>query len=678
MAPAQREIFVTNALPYANGPIHVGHLVGYVQADIWVRFQRSRGHRVHYVCADDAHGTPIMLAAEKAGVSPEAFIKEMQAEHEADFTAFGVAFDHYHSTHSDENRTLSTRIYAALRDAGLIETRTIEQAFDPQKHMFLPDRYVRGTCPRCGTADQYGDNCEACGATYTPEELRNPTSAVSGATPEWRPSEHYFFRLAAMQQAIARWMDAPETHLQPAVRAKLGEWMNEELRAWDISRDAPYFGFEIPDAPGKYFYVWLDAPIGYFASLQALCARRGDDLERFIRADSPVEMWHFIGKDIVNFHGLFWPAMLEGAGMRTPTALNVNGYLTVNGAKMSKSRGTFIRAATWRRHVEPELLRYYFAAKLSDSVEDLDLNLEDFVARVNSDLVGKYVNIAARCSGFIQKRFDGRLATDMHDPALIARLRAEAGTIAECFEARNTSAAVRRIMALADEVNEAIQQIAPWQIAKQEGREALLHASCTTFLNAFRLLTIFLAPIVPALAARARAFLGDEIGGWDAIDRDLLDHTIQPYTPLLTRVDSPTISAMTDDARADLEATPAPAATPQKGEPQAETIDIKDFGKVDLRIARIVRAEAVEGADKLLRLTLDVGVLGERQILAGIKAAYAPEDLEGRLTVVVANLAPRKMRFGVSEGMVAAASFGDGKPFLLSPDSGAEPGMRLA
>lgn len=676
MASASREIFVTNALPYANGPIHVGHLVGYIQADIWVRFQRARGHAVTYVCADDAHGTPIMLAAEKAGQLPEDFIQGVQAEHEADFAAFGVAFDHYHSTHSDENRELATRIYRALCDADLIETRTIEQAYDPEKRMFLPDRYVRGTCPRCGAEDQYGDNCESCGATYTPEELKQPTSAVSGATPEWKPSEHYFFRLAAMQQAIVDWMDAPDTFIQPAVRAKLGEWMNEELRAWDISRDAPYFGFEIPDAPGKYFYVWLDAPIGYFASLKALCNRRGDDFERFIAQDSPVEMWHFIGKDIVNFHGLFWPAMLEGAGMRTPTALNVNGYLTVNGAKMSKSRGTFIRAATWRAHVNPELLRYYFAAKLANGVEDLDLNLEDFVARINSDLVGKYVNIAARCAGFVHKRFDGRLAPDVHDPALLGRLRAQAEDIAAAYDARNYASAVRQIMTLADEVNEAIQDIAPWKLAKQDGQEALLHSSCTTFLNAFRILTLYLAPVLPELTGRALQFLNDSAAQWDALATTLTDHPIQPYAPLLTRVDTQTMTAMTDDARSDLEAK---ANTPeQRGAPQADTIDIKDFAKVDLRVARITRAEPVEGADKLLRLTLDVGVLGERQVLAGIKSAYAPEDLEGRLTVIVANLAPRKMRFGTSEGMVAAASFGDGKPYLLSPDSGAEPGMRLA
>jgi len=677
MAPASREIFVTNALPYANGPIHVGHLVGYIQADIWVRFQRARGHSVHYVCADDAHGTPIMLAAEKAGQAPEAFIQGVQAEHEADFAAFGVAFDHYHSTHSEENRAMATRIYRALCDAELIETRTIEQAFDPQKKLFLPDRYVRGTCPRCGAEDQYGDNCEVCGATYTPEELKAPKSAVSGATPEWKPSEHYFFRLAAMQQSIVDWMDAPTTFIQPAVRAKLGEWMNEELRAWDISRDAPYFGFEIPDAPGKYFYVWLDAPIGYFASLKALCDRRGDDFERFIARESSVEMWHFIGKDIVNFHGLFWPAMLQGAGMRAPTALNVNGYLTVNGAKMSKSRGTFIRAATWRQHVTPELLRYYFAAKLANGVEDLDLNLEDFVARINSDLVGKYVNIAARCAGFIHKRFDGRLASEVHDPALLDQLRGQAEGIADAYDARNYASAVRQIMALADEVNEAIQDIAPWKLAKQDGQEDLLHRSCTTFLNAFRILTLYLAPVLPDLTARALQFLDDSDAQWDdALSLTLTDHPVQPNTPLLTRVDTQTMTAMTDDARSDLEAT---ATTPeQRGEPQAETIDIKDFAKVDLRVARITRAEPVEGADKLLRLTLDVGVLGERQVLAGIKSAYAPEDLEGRLTVIVANLAPRKMRFGTSEGMVAAASFGDGKPFLLSPDSGAEPGMRLA
>ena len=690
---ATRKLFVTNALPYANGPLHLGHLVGYIQADVWVRFQRMHGSAVTYVCADDAHGTPIMLAAEKAGVSPEAFIADIKVGHEQDFAAFHVAFDHYHSTHSEENRVLSERIYAALEHAGYIAAREIEQAYDPVKGMFLPDRYIKGVCPNCGTPDQYGDNCENCSATYSARDLKNPYSVLSGAAPEWRPSEHYFFTLSKLQAAVEEWLAKAEIH--SSVKAKLKEWTEAGLKDWDISRDAPYFGFSIPGKPGKFFYVWLDAPIGYFASLLAYLGGDQAKLEAIIGADSSVEMWHFIGKDIVNFHGLFWPAMLRGAGMRQPNGLSVNGYLTVDGAKMSKSRGTFIKARTYLDvGLNPEYLRYYFAAKLGPGVVDIDLNLEDFVARVNSDLVGKYVNIASRCAGFIEKLFGGRLAAQIHDTAGYVRIAEAAPRIAESYEKRDFAEAVRTVMALADEANEAIQRAAPWQMAKDEGARAQLHQVCTTYLNVFRLLTLYLKPLLPALAAQAETFLKVPPLSWADAARPLLDHPINPYQPLITRIDPAQIKAMVEASKEDLapsaqqaasspdkpvkaaEAKAKPVAAPaSEGTPT--TISIDDFTRIELRIARIENAEPVEGADKLLKLTLDLGELGKRQVFAGIKSQYAPESLIGRLTVVVANLAPRKMRFGLSEGMVLAASHGDGKPFLLSPDSGAEPGMRV-
>ncbi len=699
----QRSLLVTNALPYANGPIHLGHLVGYIQADIWVRFQRMCGNDVTYVCADDAHGTPIMLAAEKAGVTPEAFIAKIREDHVRDFAGFGVAFDHYHSTHSQENRVLSERIYRALKDAGHIVQRDIEQAYDPVKGMFLPDRYIKGVCPNCATADQYGDNCENCGATYSPRELKNPFSVLSGAAPEWKPSEHYFFALSQLQPAVEAWLAAAD--INGGVKAKLKEWTSAGLKDWDISRDAPYFGFEIPDAPGKYFYVWLDAPIGYFASLLSYLQGDATKLDAFIGADSKTEMWHFIGKDIVNFHGLFWPAMLHGAGLRTPTGLSVNGYLTVDGAKMSKSRGTFIRAETYLKHLNPECLRYYFAAKLSSGVDDLDLNLEDFVARVNSDLVGKYVNIASRCAGFIEKQFDGRLGAELSDTALVERLGGRATEIAALYERRDFAAALRITMGLADEANEAIQKVAPWVLAKDAARRDELQRVCTTFLNVFRLLTIYLKPVLPTLATRAEAFLAVTPLRWSDAAAPLLDHVIKPYQPLLTRLDAGMIANMVNESKEDLapsaaastasnatapttagaaakpsqaaKATEKPAAASDLAASASTTASIDDFAKIELRIARIDNAESVEGADKLLKLTLDVGELGKRTVFAGIKSQYPPESLIGRLTVVVANLAPRKMRFGLSEGMVLAASHGDGKPFLLAPDAGAEPGMRV-
>jgi methionyl-tRNA synthetase len=704
-----RKIFVTNALPYANGPIHLGHLVGYIQADIWVRFQRMCGNEVTYVCADDAHGTPIMLAAEKAGVTPEAFIAKIKEQHVKDFADFGIAFDNYYSTHSDENRKLSERIYLALQDKGYIVRRDIEQAYDPAKQMFLPDRYIKGECPRCGAKDQYGDNCENCGATYSPRDLKNLFSVLSGAAPVWKPSEHYFFTASKLQQSIKQWLD--QANLHPSVKAKLGEWLGDGengLKDWDISRDAPYFGFEIPNAPGKYFYVWLDAPIGYFASLLNLLKGDLEKLEGVIGkgAQDQVEMWHFIGKDIVNFHGLFWPAMLYGAGLRQPTGISVNGYLTVDGAKMSKSRGTFIKARTYLESgLNPEYLRYYFAAKLGPGVDDIDLNLEDFVARVNSDIVGKYVNIASRCAGFIEKRFGGRLAKHLPEDNLWATVAepARKDTIKLTYEDRNYLAAILNIMALADRVNEGIQRDAPWVLAKDAANDRRLHEVCTAYINVFRTLTLYLKPILPALAAQAERFLDIPPLTWDDADIPLLDHKINPYQPLATRVDPVQIKAMVEASKEDLApitksgatASPSPQPSPARGEgdkhaaaaaapesrvPSPESrasITIDDFTKLDLRIARIENAEPVEGADKLLKLTLDVGELGKRQVFAGIKSQYAPEALIGRLTVVVANLAPRKMRFGMSEGMVLAASFGDGNPFLLSPDSGAEPGMRV-
>ena len=697
MPALTRKIFVTNALPYANGPIHLGHLVGYIQADIWVRFQRMQGHEVTYVCADDAHGTPIMLAAEKAGVAPEQFIASIHAEHARDFEAFGVEFDNYHTTHSPENRQLSELFYQRLEKSGHIEKRTIEQFYDPVKAMFLPDRYIRGECPKCGAKDQYGDACESCASTYSPTDLKNPYSVVSGAKPVLKPSEHYFFRLSQFSKALGEWLKQGKLH--PSVTNKLKEWLESGLRDWDISRDAPYFGFEIPGAPGKYFYVWLDAPIGYLASLKNLYDRQGKDWQTFWRKDSDTEVWHFIGKDIVNFHGLMWPAMLKGAGFREPTGMSVNGYLTVNGGKMSKSRGTFIRAETYLKHLNPECLRYYYAAKLSDGVEDIDLNLEDFVARVNSDLVGKYVNIASRCAGFVEKQFGGRLAENL-SAQLLDELRgyesALANGIADAYEKRDYATAMKLVMRTADTANEWIQRVAPWTLAKEPGKKEELHQFCTLFLNIFRLFTIYLKPVLPKLALGTEAFLNIQPLQWKDTATPLLGHPIKPYQPLITRIDPAAVTAMVEESKEDMKpmsTTSAPPSTlpsPLKGEgvkpssppPAGEgqgagMISIDDFSKVDLRIGKIVKAEHDEGADKLLRLTVDLGELGQRNVFAGIKSAYAPEQLEGRLTVVVANLAPRKMKFGVSEGMVLAAGPGGKELFILSPDAGAQPGMKV-
>ena len=685
---APRRILVTSALPYANGPIHLGHLVEYIQTDIWVRFQRMRGHECLYVCADDAHGTPIMLKAQQNGVEPEQLIQQVWDGHTADFARFGIGFDHYHTTHSAENRHFAELIYTRLRDTDHIARRTIRQAYDPVKAMFLPDRFIKGECPRCGAADQYGDSCEVCGATYTPNDLKNPISALSGAIPVERESEHYFFQLADFDGVLRAWIDRGA--LQPAVRHKLDEWFEAGLSDWDISRDAPYFGFEIPDAPGKYFYVWLDAPIGYMASFQALCARReaqGQALafDDFWAPESTAELYHFIGKDIAYFHTLFWPAMLHGAGFRMPTAVFAHGFLTVNGQKMSKSRGTFIRAETFARHIQPEYLRYYFAAKLGPEVEDIDLNLEDFAARVNADLVGKLANIASRCAGFVTKRFDGRLsappvaAEDADAVALVDALQDAAEPLALAFEQREYGRAVRQVMELADAVNGYIQIHKPWDLAREAGAGDRLQAVCSVALNGFRLLGLYLKPVLPQFAAQAEAFLNLPPQNW-ADARTLLPagHRIQPYQHLATRVEPAALEALAADSR-ELAPTPAaPHAEPATGAaalPIAPTIGIEDFAKIDLRVARIVEAQAIEGADKLLRLTLDLG--GEsRTVFAGIKSAYRPEDLTGRLTVMVANLAPRKMKFGLSEGMVLAAGDGNGI-YLLAPDGGAAPGMRV-
>lgn len=667
-----RKILVTSALPYANGPIHLGHLVEYIQTDIWVRFQKQRNNTCYYVCADDTHGTPIMLRADSEGITPEALIGRVWEEHLADFTAFGVAFDNFHSTHSKENQVLSTLIYERLRDAGHISSRTIVQAYDPVKNMFLPDRFIKGECPKCGAKDQYGDSCEACGATYSPTELKNAVSVVSGEKPIEKESLHYFFKLGDFKDMLMEWTQAG--HLQQEVTNKLNEWLEGDLHEWDISRDAPYFGFEIPDAPGKYFYVWLDAPIGYMASFKNLCEREGLDFDAFWGENSPTELYHFIGKDIVYFHALFWPAMLKGAGFRTPSAIFVHGFLTVNGEKMSKSRGTFIKARTYLDHLNPEYLRYYFAAKLSAGVDDIDLSFDDFTQRVNSDLVGKVVNIASRCSGFIHKQFGGLLSDRCAEPELFT-LFIEANTsIAEHYESREFGKAMREIMALADKANQYIDEKKPWLIAKEPERAAELHEVSSMGINLFRLLAAYLKPVLPVMAQHAEVFLNIDPMAWPDQSQPLTGHTINPFQPLMTRVDPEKIAAVVDASKENLQKTETPK--PRKFDPISEPITFDDFAKLDLRIAKIINAEPIEGADKLLQLTVDIGD-ETRNIFAGIKSAYSPEDLIGRLTLVVANLQPRKMRFGMSEGMVLAAGPGGKDIWLLSPDPGAVPGMRV-
>lgn len=675
MSAPNRKILVTSALPYANGPIHIGHLVEYIQTDIWVRFQKMRGHECHYVCADDAHGTPIMLRAEQEGISPEALIERIGNEHRRDFADFGVEFDNYHSTHSEENREISALIYTRLRDGGYISRRTIEQAYDPEKSMFLPDRFIRGTCPRCRSQDQYGDSCEVCGATYAPTDLLDPVSALSGATPELRSSEHLFFRLGAFEDMLREWL---RTHdLQPGIVNKLNEWFEAGLQDWDISRDAPYFGFPIPDEVDKYFYVWLDAPIGYLASFKNLCTRTGLDFDAYTAPGSDAEMVHFIGKDIMYFHTLFWPAMLHGAGFRVPTNVFVHGFLTVDGQKMSKSRGTFVMARTYLEHLNPEYLRYYFAAKLGSAIEDIDLNFEDFELRVNSDLVGKFVNIASRCAGFVSKRFDGQLADAVDEPDLLATFQDAAGAIAAHYEARDYSRAMREIMALADRANQYIDQRQPWVVAKDPGRDAELHAICTMGLALFRILVVYLKPVLPATCGAAEEFLGGGVLDWAAATSAPPAGRIRKFKPLMQRVEGAKITAMIEASKDQPTQGPAQVDdTHADIEPVAPEIAIDDFARIDLRVARIVAAGHVEGADKLIRLELDLGT-GTRQVFAGIKQAYEPESLVGRHVVMVANLAPRKMRFGVSEGMVLGAGPGGSDIFLVEPDEGAQPGMRV-
>ena len=671
----QRKILVTSALPYANGPIHLGHLVEYIQTDIWARFQRLQGHSCYYVCADDAHGTPIMLRARQDGIEPEELIAAVQKEHEADFADFLIGFDNYHSTHSEENRDCANEIYLKLRDAGHIATRTISQSYDPEAEMFLPDRFIRGTCPKCGAEDQYGDNCEVCGATYAPTDLINPVSMISGATPIEKDSEQYFFKLGDFTDMLKQWLHGG--HVQSEIANKLDEWFEEGLQDWDISRNAPYWGFEIPDAPGKYFYVWLDAPIGYMASFKNLSGRTGISFDEYWHSEADTELYHFIGKDIARFHTLFWPAVLHGSGYRTPTAVYCHGFLTVNGQKMSKSRGTFIKARTYLDNLNPEYLRYYYAAKLSSGVDDIDLNLDDFMQRVNSDIVGKVVNIASRCAGFINKRFDNRLSANLPDAGLYQELVDAGESIAAEFEKREYSKAVREIMSLADKANVYIDNNKPWVLIKQEGHEAEVQAICTQGINLFRVLMTYLKPILPRTAEKSEAFLNSKLL-WNTLNEPLLDHTINKFKPLMTRIEKKQIDTMVEQSTEHLEQNnkSASASEPLTADPIAEQIEFDDFAKIDLRIAEIIKAELVEGADKLLQLTLDIG--GEtRNVFAGIKSAYNAEDLIGKHTVMVANLAPRKMRFGVSEGMVLAAGPGGRDLFILSPDDGARPGMRV-
>ena len=708
--PMSRRLLVTHALPYANGPLHLGHMLGYIQADIWVRAQRMMGNEVHFVAADDAHGTPIMLAAEKAGMTPEAFIAGIRAGHEADFGDFHFSFDHYHTTHSDENRELASLIYTRLRDGGCIARRNIQQLFDPEKQMFLPDRYIKGTCPKCGTPDQYGDNCENCGATYAPTDLINPYSVMSGATPVLRGSEHYFFELGKFESLLRDWFAGKFTQGKPVadsgVAAKLREWLDGGLKDWDISRDAPYFGFPIPDAPGKFFYVWLDAPVGYLASFKALCDRTGLKFDDFLGPDSTAEMHHFIGKDIINFHGLFWPAMLHGAGFRTPTALHVNGYLTVNGAKMSKSRGTFIQARTYLdAGIHPEFLRYNFATMLSAAPVDVDLDLKAFEERVNSHLIGKWVNIASRTAGFVQKFFDGRLADrfEAEEAALWQTLLSHYDGVDALYDAGEFAEVTRRFVAIADLVNGYIATRAPWLIAKDDARRAELQQVCTLALHGFRLLSGLLKPVLPATVAAAEQFLAAPVASFDDARRELHGHRVNTFEPLLARLDAKRIEAMVEASRESLGASvpAAPAApakksmndksksavtNPESGIHRPEPVEganpglisIDDFAKLDLRIGKVSTCEFVEGSDKLLRFELDAGELGKRQIFSGIRAAYAePEKLVGRNVVFIANLAPRKMRFGLSEGMILSAGDGGSDLFLLDADQGARPGASV-
>ena len=681
-----RKILVTSALPYANGSIHLGHMVEHIQTDVWVRFQKLRGHECHYCCADDTHGTPVMLAAQKQGIAPEDMIAKVREEHLADFTGFNIGYDNYYSTHSPENKQFSQDIYRALKANGKIESRVIEQLFDPEKQMFLPDRFVKGECPKCHAQDQYGDNCEVCGTTYSPTELINPYSAVSGAKPELRESEHFFFKLGECADFLKAWTSGNnphdgKPHLQPEALNKMKEWLGEgeetTLSDWDISRDAPYFGFEIPDAPGKYFYVWLDAPVGYMASFKNLCDRIGVDFDEYFKADSQTEMYHFIGKDILYFHALFWPAMLHFSGHRAPTGVYAHGFLTVDGQKMSKSRGTFITAKSYlEQGLNPEWMRYYIAAKLNSKIEDIDLNLQDFISRVNSDLVGKYVNIAARASGFIAKRFEGRLK-DVSGSALLAKLAAESDTIAEQYENREYARALRDIMALADAVNEYVDANKPWELAKQEGQDERLHEVCSELINAFTMLTAYLAPVLPQTAANAARFLNLDAITWANTRETLGEHAINKYEHLMQRVEQKQVDDLIEANKQSIQTTPAPVED-SKCEKVAEQASFDDFMKIDMRVAKVLNCEAVEGSTKLLKFDLDFG-FEKRIIFSGIAASYPnPAELNGRMVIAVANFAPRKMaKFGVSEGMILSAATAEGKLKLLDVDAGAQPGDKV-
>ncbi|ELV7516144.1 methionine--tRNA ligase [Photobacterium damselae] len=681
MAANPRKILVTCALPYANGSIHLGHMLEHVQADIWVRYQRLRGNEVHFICADDAHGTPIMLKAQQMGMEPEQMIAEVSKEHQADFAGFDIDFSNYHSTHSPENRELASFVYNQLKQQGYITSRTISQLFDPEKEMFLPDRFVKGTCPKCGAEDQYGDNCDNCGETYSPTDLINPKSAVSGATPVMKDSEHFFFDLPQFESMLKEWTKSGA--LQDETANKMQEWFESGLQQWDISRDAPYFGFEIPGETGKYFYVWLDAPIGYMGSFKNLCDKRDDlDFDEFWNKDSSTELYHFIGKDIVYFHSLFWPAMLDGAGFRKPNNVFVHGYVTVNGAKMSKSKGTFIKAGTYLQHLDPECLRYYYAAKLNSRIDDLDLNLEDFTQRVNSDVVNKIVNLASRNAGFIAKRFDGKLAERCAEPELYAEFVAAADRIGALYESREYGRAIREITALADKANQYVDEKAPWVVAKEEGKDLELQEICSMGINLFRVLMAYLKPVMPKLAERTEAFLNETLT-WEGIAQPLTAHEVTKFKALFNRIDPKNVEAMIETSKADAAAEMAAkeqAETAQQTElskePIEPEIEFDDFAKIDLRIAKIISCESVPKADKLLKFQLDIG--GEtRQVFSGIKAAYNPEDLVGKLTVVVANLKPRKMKFGMSEGMILAAGPGGKDLWILEPHEGAQPGMRV-
>lgn len=682
-----RKILVTSALPYANGSIHLGHMVEHIQTDVWVRFQKLRGHECYYCCADDTHGTPVMLAAQKQGIAPEDMIAKVREEHLADFTGFNIGYDNYYSTHSPENKQFSQDIYRALKANGKIESRVIEQLFDPEKQMFLPDRFVKGECPKCHAQDQYGDNCEVCGTTYSPTELINPYSAVSGAKPELRESEHFFFKLGECADFLKAWTSGNnphdgKPHLQAEALNKMKEWLGEgeetTLSDWDISRDAPYFGFEIPDAPGKYFYVWLDAPVGYMASFKNLCDRIGIDFDEYFKADSQTEMYHFIGKDILYFHALFWPAMLHFSGHRAPTGVYAHGFLTVDGQKMSKSRGTFITAKSYlEQGLNPEWMRYYIAAKLNSKIEDIDLNLQDFISRVNSDLVGKYVNIAARASGFIAKRFEGRLK-DVADSELLAKLTAQSEAIAECYESREYAKALRDIMALADIVNEYVDANKPWELAKQEGQDARLHEVCSELINAFTMLTAYLAPVLPKVAENAAKFLNLEAITWANTRETLGEHAINKYEHLMQRVEQKQVDDLIEANKQSIAAAAAPAAEDSKYEKVAEQASFDDFMKIDMRVAKVLNCEAVEGSTKLLKFDLDFG-FEKRIIFSGIAASYPnPAELNGRMVIAVANFAPRKMaKFGVSEGMILSAATAEGKLKLLDVDAGAQPGDKV-